>query len=254
MRPTSQRHSLGEGPQGSLPLRVLSLQNRGRVDPGPTVELEGNPDRLPSLHGPPVRPPLYCSPQAHGRRSRWETGFRRRWHDSRCVGNVGFFLKPCLVLVSLQGSRNLPSLSAATLASLGGTSTRRGSGDTSVSVDTEASMREIKVTPPGHVGPFRKVCLPGGRGFIPNAPALSSPARPPCVPRTGVPVPPRLSSDLASPRELALTARPSGMPPSPGAHLCPHSPNRVKALGHSAHLPSALFVRSSSPSSTCRGV
>ena len=193
MRPTSQRHSLGEGPQGSLPLRVLSLQNRGRVDPGPTVELEGNPDRLPSL-------------------------------------------------------------SAATLASLGGTSTRRGSGDTSVSVDTEASMREIKVTPPGHVGPFRKVCLPGGRGFIPNAPALSSPARPPCVPRTGVPVPPRLSSDLASPRELALTARPSGTPPSPGAHLCPHSPNRVKALGHSAHLPSALSVRSSSPSSTCRGV
>ncbi|KAM5324620.1 leucine-rich repeat flightless-interacting protein 1 isoform 40-T40 [Glossophaga mutica] len=43
-----------------------------------------------------------------------------------------------------KGSRNLPSLSAATLASLGGTSTRRGSGDTSVSVDTEASMREIK--------------------------------------------------------------------------------------------------------------
>ncbi|XP_053775252.1 leucine-rich repeat flightless-interacting protein 1 isoform X23 [Desmodus rotundus] len=45
---------------------------------------------------------------------------------------------------SEKGSRNLPSLSAATLASLGGTSTRRGSGDTSVSVDTEASMREIK--------------------------------------------------------------------------------------------------------------
>ncbi|XP_036925157.1 leucine-rich repeat flightless-interacting protein 1 isoform X9 [Sturnira hondurensis] len=43
-----------------------------------------------------------------------------------------------------KGSRNPPSLSAATLASLGGTSTRRGSGDTSVSVDTEASMREIK--------------------------------------------------------------------------------------------------------------
>ncbi|XP_063093116.1 leucine-rich repeat flightless-interacting protein 1 isoform X25 [Cavia porcellus] len=43
-----------------------------------------------------------------------------------------------------KGSRNMPSLSAATLASLGGTSSRRGSGDTSISMDTEASMREIK--------------------------------------------------------------------------------------------------------------
>ncbi|XP_054427049.1 leucine-rich repeat flightless-interacting protein 1 isoform X17 [Pteronotus mesoamericanus] len=43
-----------------------------------------------------------------------------------------------------KGSRSLPGLSAATLASLGGTSARRGSGDTSVSVDTEASIREIK--------------------------------------------------------------------------------------------------------------
>ncbi|XP_066883360.1 leucine-rich repeat flightless-interacting protein 1 isoform X46 [Kogia breviceps] len=43
-----------------------------------------------------------------------------------------------------KGSRGLPGLSAATLASLGGTSSRRGSGDTSVSIDTEASIREIK--------------------------------------------------------------------------------------------------------------
>uniref|UniRef100_A0A8C3YQL7 LRR binding FLII interacting protein 1 n=1 Tax=Catagonus wagneri TaxID=51154 RepID=A0A8C3YQL7_9CETA len=43
-----------------------------------------------------------------------------------------------------KGSRSLPGLSAATLASLGGTSSRRGSGDTSVSLDTEASIREIK--------------------------------------------------------------------------------------------------------------
>ncbi|XP_032968414.1 leucine-rich repeat flightless-interacting protein 1 isoform X10 [Rhinolophus ferrumequinum] len=43
-----------------------------------------------------------------------------------------------------KGSRNLPGLSAATLASLGGTSSRRGSGDTSISMDTEASIREIK--------------------------------------------------------------------------------------------------------------
>ncbi|XP_060040680.1 leucine-rich repeat flightless-interacting protein 1-like, partial [Erinaceus europaeus] len=43
-----------------------------------------------------------------------------------------------------KGARNLPGLSAATLASLGGTSSRRGSGDTSVSLDTEASIREMK--------------------------------------------------------------------------------------------------------------
>ncbi|XP_069866206.1 leucine-rich repeat flightless-interacting protein 1 isoform X18 [Dipodomys merriami] len=43
-----------------------------------------------------------------------------------------------------KGSRNMPGLSAATLASLGGTSSRRGSGDTSISMDTEASIREIK--------------------------------------------------------------------------------------------------------------
>ncbi|XP_039084559.1 leucine-rich repeat flightless-interacting protein 1 isoform X6 [Hyaena hyaena] len=43
-----------------------------------------------------------------------------------------------------KGSRGLPGLSAATLASLGGTSSRRGSGDTSISMDTEASIREIK--------------------------------------------------------------------------------------------------------------
>uniref|UniRef100_A0A8C8YRF5 LRR binding FLII interacting protein 1 n=1 Tax=Prolemur simus TaxID=1328070 RepID=A0A8C8YRF5_PROSS len=46
--------------------------------------------------------------------------------------------------VTPGGSRNMPGLSAATLASLGGTSSRRGSGDTSISIDTEASIREIK--------------------------------------------------------------------------------------------------------------
>ncbi|XP_043916248.1 cingulin-like [Protopterus annectens] len=43
-----------------------------------------------------------------------------------------------------KGNRSVSSLSATTLASLGGTSSRRGSGDTSISVDTEASLREIK--------------------------------------------------------------------------------------------------------------
>nr|XP_020474777.1 leucine-rich repeat flightless-interacting protein 2-like isoform X2 [Monopterus albus] len=43
-----------------------------------------------------------------------------------------------------KGSRTASTLSAATLASLGGASSRRGSGDTSFSVETEASIREIK--------------------------------------------------------------------------------------------------------------
>lgn len=43
-----------------------------------------------------------------------------------------------------KGTRAVSSLSAATLASLGGSSSRRGSGDTSISVDTEASIREMK--------------------------------------------------------------------------------------------------------------
>ncbi|XP_058041678.1 leucine-rich repeat flightless-interacting protein 1 isoform X2 [Ahaetulla prasina] len=43
-----------------------------------------------------------------------------------------------------KGIRTTSSLSAATLASLGGTSSRRGSGDTSISIDMEASIREMK--------------------------------------------------------------------------------------------------------------
>ncbi|XP_042072629.1 leucine-rich repeat flightless-interacting protein 2 isoform X5 [Haplochromis burtoni] len=43
-----------------------------------------------------------------------------------------------------KGSRTASTLSAATLASLGGASSRRGSCDTSFSVETEASIREMK--------------------------------------------------------------------------------------------------------------
>ncbi|XP_041929188.1 leucine-rich repeat flightless-interacting protein 2 isoform X18 [Alosa sapidissima] len=42
-----------------------------------------------------------------------------------------------------KGSR-ASTISSATLASLGGTSSRRGSGDTSITADTETSIREIK--------------------------------------------------------------------------------------------------------------
>ncbi|XP_062312387.1 A-kinase anchor protein 12 isoform X3 [Osmerus eperlanus] len=43
-----------------------------------------------------------------------------------------------------KGSRAASVLSAATLASLGGTSSRRGSGEISIAADTEVSIREIK--------------------------------------------------------------------------------------------------------------
>nr|XP_020462170.1 uncharacterized protein LOC109963749 isoform X5 [Monopterus albus] len=43
-----------------------------------------------------------------------------------------------------KGSRAASTSTGATLTSLGGTSSRRGSGDTAISVDTENSIREIK--------------------------------------------------------------------------------------------------------------
>lgn len=54
-------------------------------------------------------------------------------------------LRVSLSLALPQGSRTASTLSAATLASLGGASSRRGSCDTSFSVETEASIREMKV-------------------------------------------------------------------------------------------------------------
>lgn len=45
-----------------------------------------------------------------------------------------------------QGSRAASALTAGTLTSLGGTSSRRGSGETAITVDAETSVREIKVT------------------------------------------------------------------------------------------------------------
>uniref|UniRef100_A0A8C4H1F8 Leucine rich repeat (in FLII) interacting protein 1a n=1 Tax=Dicentrarchus labrax TaxID=13489 RepID=A0A8C4H1F8_DICLA len=43
-----------------------------------------------------------------------------------------------------EGSRAASALTAGTLTSLGGTSSRRGSGETAITVDAEASIREIK--------------------------------------------------------------------------------------------------------------
>ncbi|TMS06743.1 Leucine-rich repeat flightless-interacting protein 1 [Larimichthys crocea] len=43
-----------------------------------------------------------------------------------------------------KGSRAASALTAGTLTSLGGTSSRRGSGETAITVDAETSLREIK--------------------------------------------------------------------------------------------------------------
>lgn len=45
-----------------------------------------------------------------------------------------------------QGSRAASALTSTTLTSLGGTSSRRGSGETALTLDAETSIREIKVT------------------------------------------------------------------------------------------------------------
>ncbi|XP_051996929.1 leucine-rich repeat flightless-interacting protein 2 isoform X7 [Xyrauchen texanus] len=58
-----------------------------------------------------------------------------RFHNGRVEERSDFLEK---------GSRTASTLSAATLASLGGGSSRRGSCDTSLSADTEASIREMK--------------------------------------------------------------------------------------------------------------
>lgn len=48
-----------------------------------------------------------------------------------------------------QGSRASSAFTAGTLTSLGGTSSRRGSCETAVTLDAEMSLREIKV-----IGPY----------------------------------------------------------------------------------------------------
>uniref|UniRef100_A0A665UVK9 Uncharacterized protein n=1 Tax=Echeneis naucrates TaxID=173247 RepID=A0A665UVK9_ECHNA len=65
-----------------------------------------------------------------------------RQQKERSLHCVGWDVK--IKISFSQGSRAASSLTAATLTSLGGTSSRRGSGDTSVTADTETSVREIK--------------------------------------------------------------------------------------------------------------
>ncbi|XP_034041988.1 intracellular protein transport protein USO1 [Thalassophryne amazonica] len=63
-----------------------------------------------------------------------------------------------------KGSRAASVLTAGTLTSLGGTSSRRGSGDTAITLDTEASIREIKVS---QQSSSVRSCLRGCRRLAP---------------------------------------------------------------------------------------
>lgn len=64
--------------------------------------------------------------------------------QDECDVKKTFFKRSFLFLP--QGSRAASALTAGTLTSLGGTSSRRGSGETAITVDAETSLREIKVT------------------------------------------------------------------------------------------------------------
>lgn len=112
------------------------------VGPGRSIRLTQTNSQA-STRPLPMSEPLLLSI------SRW--GFSHLTILQSTGRELCFCLKSHSVLVAFQGSRSLPGLSAATLASLGGTSSRRGSGDTSISVDTEASIREIKVRLPTYL-------------------------------------------------------------------------------------------------------
>lgn len=67
-----------------------------------------------------------------------------------------------LFLIPPQGSRAASALTAGTLTSLGGTSSRRGSCETAVTLDAETSLREIKVT---ETSPDRETEIHGGHSL-----------------------------------------------------------------------------------------
>lgn len=69
------------------------------------------------------------------------------WICSLCIKMNVMLKNPVLSFIfPSQGSRAASALTAGTLTSLGGTSSRRGSGETAITVDAESSLRDIKVT------------------------------------------------------------------------------------------------------------
>ncbi|XP_053354330.1 leucine-rich repeat flightless-interacting protein 2 isoform X10 [Clarias gariepinus] len=110
----------------------LSVGSRGSLR-GTYSDLYGSTGSLPSSRIQNGRPTDYGGFLGSGSRASSRASSARA---SPVVEERTDFLE--------KGSRTASTLSAATLASLGGGFSRRGSCDTSVSVDTEASIREIK--------------------------------------------------------------------------------------------------------------
>ncbi|KAM9482615.1 uncharacterized protein lrrfip1b isoform 5-T5 [Clarias gariepinus] len=110
----------------------LSVGSRGSLR-GTYSDLYGSTGSLPSSRIQNGRPTDYGGFLGSGSRASSRASSARA---SPVVEERSDFLE--------KGSRTASTLSAATLASLGGGFSRRGSCDTSVSVDTEASIREIK--------------------------------------------------------------------------------------------------------------
>ncbi|XP_061082024.1 uncharacterized protein lrrfip1a isoform X5 [Conger conger] len=168
---SSRSSRMSDESKASRPSRLdLQLGNYSSSDLYSTNSLPSS--RLPSSAQNGSRPALLCSDAPHSRSLRGSlyedslhSGTRRfSGSSSRAPSEYSGFLgsnsrassrassaraSPVVEERSdrdflEKGSRTASTLSAATLASLGGTSSRRGSGDTSLSVDTEASIREIK--------------------------------------------------------------------------------------------------------------
>ncbi|XP_064166486.1 leucine-rich repeat flightless-interacting protein 2 isoform X36 [Anguilla rostrata] len=168
---SSRSSRLSDESKASRPPRLdLQLGNYSSSDLYSTNSLPSS--RLPSSTQNGSRPSLLCSDAPHSRSLRgsvyedslYSSARRFSGSSSRAPSEYSGFLgsnsrassrassaraSPVVEERSdrdflEKGSRTASTLSAATLASLGGTSSRRGSGDTALSVDTEASIREIK--------------------------------------------------------------------------------------------------------------
>ncbi|XP_059905004.1 leucine-rich repeat flightless-interacting protein 2 isoform X3 [Gadus macrocephalus] len=132
----------------------MSVGSRGSFRGAPASELHCSSSSLPSLRPQSSahngRPSMLFSegPRSQGQRPSDYSGFlgsssRASSRASSARASPVVEERPERDFLD-KGSRTASTLSAATLASLGGPSSRRGSCDTSFSVETEASIRDIK--------------------------------------------------------------------------------------------------------------
>ncbi|XP_030210347.1 leucine-rich repeat flightless-interacting protein 2 isoform X19 [Gadus morhua] len=132
----------------------MSVGSRGSFRGAPVSELHCSSGSLPSLRHQSSahngRPSMLFGegPRSQGQRPSDYSGFlgsssRASSRASSARASPVVEERPERDFLD-KGSRTASTLSAATLASLGGPSSRRGSCDTSFSVETEASIRDIK--------------------------------------------------------------------------------------------------------------